>query len=746
VSARKSSIRGRLNAIIMVTSLTAVLLTCAGFVTADLIGLSNEAIEQVTTLGRVIGANSVAALMFEDRQAARDVLNALREEPSIVAAGIYTAKGDRVACYAPNGRCSAPVAPRSDGVRSRRGVVELFLGIELHHARIGTLYIASDSRDLTERMKQYAAIAAGIVLVSMIAAFGLSARLQRGISQPIVELARVTRSVSQHKNYSLRATAKPQNASHEIDDMVDGFNGMLAEIERRDGALRLHQAHLEEQVAFRTRELSMILNSVSDGVLGINLDSAVTFCNPAAERMLGLAHRDFAGKTAHEVFHHSRADGSPWRADECGYDAVRGGQDLHIVDDTFWRPDGTSFPADVYARPMVDEDQRMSGVVVTFRDITEQRAIERLKSEFVSTVSHELRTPLTSIRGALGLLNSGLLGNVAEKGQRMLSIALNNTDRLVRLINDILDLERIDSGRIEVARAAVDAHHVMVQAAEGLLSIADQAGVRIVVGPATATLLGDSDRIIQTLTNLVGNAIKFSPRGTTVTLSGAVVDAATFRFVVEDEGRGVPEGALETIFERFKQVDASDSRAKGGSGLGLAISRSIVHAHGGRIWAERNAPTGMRFQFTIPQVPVATLAEDAAAGAPVILIVEDDLDLAGVMSAVVQARGFHALHARNGREAIDLSRQMTPALVVLDLALPDLDGFAVADAFRQTAALRHLPLLVYSAAEVGSADQSRLRLGRTEFLTKCRGTLHDFEALVVQLFESTRKKEDDDAA
>ena len=276
-----------------------------------------------------------------------------------------------------------------------------------------------------------------------------------------------------------------------------------------------------------------------------------------------------------------------------------------VSDEVFWRKDGTSFPVDYLAAPILDGKERVTGVAVTFRDVTERRAVERLKSEFVSTVSHELRTPLTSIRGALGLLGSGLLGPVAQKGQRMLEIAISNTDRLVRLINDMLDLERIGSGKVELARGAVDANAVMVQASEGLQSMADQAVVRLVIEPETGTLWGDSDRIMQTLTNLIGNAIKFSPPGTTVTVSGASREA-DFVFCIADQGRGVPAEKLEMIFERFSQVDASDSRDKGGSGLGLAICQSIVTAHGGRIWAETNHPAGSRFQFTIPLAASST--------------------------------------------------------------------------------------------------------------------------------------------
>jgi PAS domain S-box-containing protein len=465
---------------------------------------------------------------------------------------------------------------------------------------------------------------------------------------------------------------------------------------------------------------------------------------------------DLEGKSIHQAVHHSYPDGTPWPEADCPNTlAMRRGESFAVADHTFWRRDGTSFPVEYSATPMRDDEGNNRGAVVTFRDVTERRAIDRLKSEFVSTVSHELRTPLTSIRGALGLLSSGLLGPIAEKGQRMLEIAVSNTDRLVRLINDILDLERIESGKVELVRGPVDANTVMVQALEGLQAMADQEGVRLVLEPASGALWGDSDRIIQTLTNLLGNAIKFSPADTIVTLSGDAGEA-DFTFCIADQGRGVPEEKLETIFERFRQVDASDSRDKGGSGLGLAICQSIVHAHGGRIWAETNHPTGSRFQFTIPLAAPSTVAPtaelpvkgddrihalDPACAAPSILVVEDDLDLARVMTTALQSHGIQTVHAVTGSEAVRLCGQRELSLIVLDLVLPDMDGFAVVRTLRESGSLGQIPLLVYSALDVGSVDQSRLRLGPTEFLTKSRCSLADFERHVVRLLDAVIAKE-----
>jgi PAS domain S-box-containing protein len=768
------SIRRKLTGVIMLTSTTAVLLTCLGFTATGLLNLHKRRVADLSTTARLVASNSTAALTFGDRPAAREVLSALRSKPSVVAAGIYTQQGEPFARYETSPSISIPRAILADGFTERGDRLELFYAIRLKGERIGTLYIAADARDRNARLKEYGIIAVGIGLLSLLIAFVLSWWLQGGISQPIVELARVANYVSEHKNFSVRASHRGLNDRNEIGNLMTGFNGMLAEIEQRDGRLLLHQTDLEATVALRTAELiaaneellvskntaeriaevnaqlaresALILNSATDGIFGVDLEGEPSFLNPAGVRMLGRSLADLKGQSIHELIHHSRADGTRLPESGCPLGAaLLRGEPFAVAHDTFWRADGSSFPVEYSATPMVDEEGNKLGAVIMFRDVTERRAVERLKSEFVSTVSHELRTPLTSIRGALGLLSSGMLGAVGENGRRMLEIAVSNTDRLVRLINDILDLERIESGKVELQRSPVDASAVMVQALEGVQSMADQAHVQLAILPAAGVLWGDSDRIIQTLTNLLGNAIKFSPPDTTVMLSGAARET-DFLFGVADQGRGVPEQKLETIFERFSQVNGSDSRDKGGSGLGLAICQSIVHAHGGRIWAEKNDPAGSRFQFTIPlQVPstvappaierpaFTTLPDQDEARAPSILVVEDDLDLARVMTTALQGRGIRTFHAITGSDAIRMCRQYQPSLIVLDVILPDMDGFAVVRSLRESATLAHIPLLVYSALDFGTADQSRLRLGPTDFLTKSRCSLADFDRHVVRL-------------
>jgi PAS domain S-box-containing protein len=244
-------------------------------------------------------------------------------------------------------------------------------------------------------------------------------------------------------------------------------------------------------------------------------------------------------------------------------------------------------------------------------DITERK---RLENEFISLVSHELRTPMNSLIGALDLLSTGQLGSLTDKGKQILEIATTNTERLIRLVNDILDLERMKSGKITMRKTNCDIGQLMIQATEVMQPMADSAGIQLDVQPYSTDVWADPDRILQTLTNLLSNAIKFSEPDHTVWMTAkrtapllhssenlsAAEQPACLLIEVTDRGRGIPADKLQSIFERFQQVDASDSRKKGGTGLGLAICRNIVEQHGGRIWVESTLGQGSTFYVTLP--------------------------------------------------------------------------------------------------------------------------------------------------
>ncbi|HTE46618.1 MAG TPA: PAS domain S-box protein, partial [Gemmatimonadaceae bacterium] len=354
------------------------------------------------------------------------------------------------------------------------------------------------------------------------------------------------------------------------------------------------------------------------------------------------------------------------------------------------------------------------------RDISSRRELERLKAEFVSVVSHELRTPLTSIRGALGLLASGRLGDSKEKAQRMLDVAVANTDRLIRLINDILDAERIESGTIAMERAWCEDIESAGQVTEILRPVAERAGVELKVIGEQTPVWADADRLTQTLTNLVGNAIKFSPQGSTIEVR-ITSDDSEVRFEVRDHGRGIPADKLESIFERFQQVDASDAREKGGSGLGLAISRSIVRQHGGRIWVESTVGVGSSFCFTIPVPTTVSMTPafttpivDGPADEPLvqsvevrphaaaarqsagILVCDDNADFREIMREMLEGRGYAVTTAASGSEAIERAVEAPPSVILLDMVMPGMSGRETLAELRANTITRHIPVVVVS--------------------------------------------------
>ena len=370
------------------------------------------------------------------------------------------------------------------------------------------------------------------------------------------------------------------------------------------------QTRVEGRLRTLTRQSDSILESVGDGIFGTDLDGRITFVNPAAAQMLGYKTAEILGRSAHDLIQHSRADGSAYPVEDSPIRNSLSHRDtVRVGNEVFWRKDGTSFPVEYVARPQVESNNdrntpgKAVGVVVAFTDTTERRALDRMKDEFISTVSHELRTPLTSLRGALGLLAGGALTTRPEKSQQMLEIAISNTDRLVRLVNDILDLERIGSGKAELQLTMCSAEDLLRRAVTQQQTRTPRPNIRIFYAANGVSVWADPDRVLQTLNNLISNAIKFSPPGSEIHLTAKSLEENEALIEVEDQGRGIPADKLENIFDRFQQGDASDSRAMGGTGLGLAICRSIVTQHGGRIWATSTPGKGTVVHFTLPTKP-----------------------------------------------------------------------------------------------------------------------------------------------
>jgi PAS domain S-box-containing protein len=366
---------------------------------------------------------------------------------------------------------------------------------------------------------------------------------------------------------------------------------------------------------------------------------------------------------------------------------------------------GRSFEA--HFSPVLDADQTVVGAIGVAVDISDRRAVDKMKDEFIAVVSHELRTPLTSIRGSLGLLASGLLISAPARAQRMLEIASSNADRLIRLITDILDVEQMQSGQVALEKTDCIMGELLLQSIDAMRARADAAGVRLELqsDPNLPRVSMDADRIIQTLSILIGNAIKFAPSGTTITLGA---ESVGFKLLVRiaDQGRGIPADKLALIFERFQQGDGSDARAKGGTGLGLAICRSIVQQHGGAIWVESDIGRGSTFLFTIPLQDMHSSPALASAQSTV-LVCDDDPAMVRSSARILRAAGFNVVTAGSGLETVRQALTHSPAVILLDLIMPGMSGQQTLMALRDQVETRLTPVVIISGLPPGNGSLSR---------------------------------------
>ena len=433
-----------------------------------------------------------------------------------------------------------------------------------------------------------------------------------------------------------------------------------------------------------SRQQEILLDSVADGICGVDRNGMVSFANPAAARLLGVAVDDPDRQDRCTICCTAprRQTASAARIARC---AVARPTSLRKAgEDTIFRANGSSFPAEYVLTPILDQG-RFSGSVLSFRDISQRYALDRLKDEFISTVSHELRTPLTSIRGALGLLSSGMLGEINEKAANLLRIALTNSDRLVRLINDILDLERIQSGREPLAFRTVQLADIVKQAIEDMQPVADAAGVQLIHDTTQVEIAADPDRLLQVLTNLLSNAVKFSPPNSPVSVMLRPGVTGVMLSVI-DHGRGIPADKLESIFGRFQQVDASDSRQKGGSGLGLAICRTIVTAalrtHLGR------AQSGARLH--LPRLSALQPAPLAASGGPLdtesaqgtVVLADANADTRPRIAAQLTRHGYSVVQAATVEQTLSAAPRTAQA-ILLDTSLDGMNGWEILPLLRR---------------------------------------------------------------
>ena len=470
-----------------------------------------------------------------------------------------------------------------------------------------------------------------------------------------------------------------------------GFVGILRDITDRKKAE-------QELNRFKTT-----LDETMDCVFMFEPDSLKFFyVNAGAMEQIGYSYNELMDMTPFEI----KPDFDEKRFRDLIAPMINGQQPVMNFETQHQHKDGHIVPVEIFLQ-YIDPPGESPRFVAVVRDITERQRIDTMKNEFISTVSHELRTPLTSIRGSLGLLTGGAVGELSEKANEMLKIASNNTERLLLLINDILDIQKIESGQIAFSFQGFELMPFLQQALTDNTAYAEQHGVKFIITKQTvdARVYADKDRLMQVMANLLSNAAKFSPENETVEISIARHHGNTVRISVTDHGPGIPEDFQPKLFERFTQSDSSDTRQKGGTGLGLSITKVIVEKHGGHIGFVSHQGIGSTFYIELPELVADSQQVDgelfrqlSTEHQACVLIVEDDQDIAALMKRMLAENGFNSditYDANEARKRLAEKPGQYKA-ITLDLLLPGEDGISLLDSLRRDAATHDIPVIVVS--------------------------------------------------
>ncbi|MEZ5202230.1 MAG: ATP-binding protein [Micropruina glycogenica] len=378
---------------------------------------------------------------------------------------------------------------------------------------------------------------------------------------------------------------------------------------------------LEVRVQARTRELraithqrEMLLSSVADGIYGVDRAGTITMVNGATVSLLGRSERSLIGANAHDLFHAPQEDGVPYPYDNCYIaEATRSGVTVTGEEDVYVRGDGRTMVVEVTASPLRADDE-VRGAVVVFRDVSQRREMDRMKQEFVSVVSHELRTPSPRSAGRSACFPVERTGHCPRPRHGCSRSPPRAASDSEKLVNDILEVERLDTGMLPLVIKSQAVEAACQETIVTMSGMAQSSQISLSAPDVSGWVLADKDRLVQVLINLVGNAIRFSDPGDAVRICaqprGDVVEIS-----VADTGRGIPAEKLDSVFDRFSQVDSTDARERGGTGLGLAICRGLVERMGGRIWVESELGVGSTFRLELPAgaQPEATTTEPALA-------------------------------------------------------------------------------------------------------------------------------------
>ncbi|MBF0527891.1 MAG: response regulator [Deltaproteobacteria bacterium] len=558
--------------------------------------------------------------------------------------------------------------------------------------------------------------------------------LYRWVSRPINNLALFMSEVGQGR--------KPPDPVIRQNDEIGQLSSALTKMVQD---LRRVEAHNR-----------LILDSVGEGIIGLDSELKQVFVNPEAERLLGYGLNELIGRTSHDIWHHTRVDGRPYPLEDCPihYTLVTG-EIQQVDDEVFWRKDGSSFPVEYIVTPLKEGDA-LIGTVIIFRDMTESRQIEderlqalnraeeasRVKSNFLAIMSHEIRTPMYAI---LGVTELALEDPLEPEIKDQFEIVRDSAETLLALLDDILDFAKIEMDKLELEIINFDLRQLVESLVRTMIVLAQAKGLELkahISPQVPAVLKGDPVRLKQILVNLTGNAIKFTHSGSVIlNIEPANPVAAgpevmephpdvRLQFSVKDTGVGVPSENLNSIFDYFSQGDSSITRRYGGTGLGLAICRRLVHLMGGDIWLESRPDSGSTFYFTAvfqPREPADLNALETVFTSPMqtplfrILLVDDHPVNLKVGKRYLTKRGHSVAVAANGLEALERLKERRFDIVLMDLEMPEMDGIEATHRIREGqggAAAREIPIIAMTAHALTGFKEKCLAAGMNDFLTK----------------------------